>query len=556
LSNLKLDFSRGEVLAQKYEVVDLLDESPLGLTYRTKHLSSGKYVRLTLLRPKVAGHDQKEQVLEAFNNAKNHTQTNLIKVGELGDHEGVAYYTMEDFEGQTLRELIQEHKVEGRQFSLKESAQITIQMLEALEALHEQGVFVRALRPEYVLVNVRYTGPRKQNFVAQVKLVGACFWDLVPTGTLAEDEFTRGEAQYLAPELKSFEPEPSTRSDAYSVAVMFYEMLTGTAPVGTYQLPTMLRPELPRAVNGLVEVALAMSPEDRYPSAADFSANLRNVIADLSTNDTELPRKALISPMGWGIILLLTGALAVIGYQLFGRGGVDAIEKEAEQADTILRNSTKEQHKVVGADEIKAVLAKHPKGMIYIPAGPFIQGRMNKDPDAISAEPLTRKVDQPGFVIDAFEYPNQVNAVPMSNVKFHDAERLCQEQGKRLCSADEWEKACKGPNNLIYAYGDFYDTAYCPEGAGHKSAIGDCKGSWAGGPFDMSGNFAEWTSSAPAGGSDRRIVKGVSSLPHKGRRCAFGRDESTAFTDTTMSFRCCRDVDAPPAEDKGTDAAK
>ena len=100
-----------------------------------------------------------------------------MKIGELGEHDGVAYVTYEDFEGGTLRELLQEYRINGKQFALKEAAQIVMQILEGLDALHKSGLVLRALRPEYVLVNVRYTGPRKQTFVAQTKVVGAGFWD-------------------------------------------------------------------------------------------------------------------------------------------------------------------------------------------------------------------------------------------------------------------------------------------------------------------------------------------------------------------------------------------
>ena len=82
----QLEFSRGEVLAEKYEVVDLLDESPLGVTYRVKHLKSGKYVRMMLLRPKIAGREQKDQIVAAFKKAKQITHPHLVKLGELGEH--------------------------------------------------------------------------------------------------------------------------------------------------------------------------------------------------------------------------------------------------------------------------------------------------------------------------------------------------------------------------------------------------------------------------------------------------------------------------------------
>ena len=63
----------------------------------------------------------------------------------------------------------------------------------------------------------------------------------------------------------------------------------------------------------------------------------------------------------------------------------------------------------------------------------------------------------------------------------------------------------------------------------------------------MSGNFAEWTSSAPPSGSGRRIVKGgMRNNPEKGTRCAFQTDQNEGYSDGLLSFRCCRDLDAPP----------
>ena len=127
----KLDFTRGELIAAKYEVVDVLEESPLGTTYRVKHQKSGKFVRLTMLRPKHAGRDQKNQLLDIYRRVKDIAHPALAKVGELGEHEGVAYFTAEDFEGNTLRDLITEYKVEGKQLGVREAAQIAMQISKA-----------------------------------------------------------------------------------------------------------------------------------------------------------------------------------------------------------------------------------------------------------------------------------------------------------------------------------------------------------------------------------------------------------------------------------------
>ena len=85
--------------------------------------------------------------------------------------------------------------------------------------------------------------------------------------------------------------------------------------------------------------------------------------------------------------------------------------------------------------------------------------------------------------------------------------------------------------------------------------MSQCKSSW--GAYDLSGNFREWTASQPKGKDVRRIVKGgMRQNPTKGTRCAFTTDESIAFKNATMGFRCCLDVDelpfeppAPPADE-------
>ena len=551
MSNSKLEFSRGDDIAGKYEVVDLLDESPLGVTYRVKHLKTGKYVRLMLLHPRVAGREQKDKIIEAFKKAKATSHPHLIKVGELGEQDGIAYVTLEDFDGAPLRELLQEYKIGGRQFAVKEAAQITTQILEALTACHGDGNVIRALRPEYVLVKVRYTGPRRQTFVAQCKVIGNGFWDLVPSALLAEDEFTRGEAQYLAPEMKSFEPIPTARSDVYSAGVIFYEMLVGTAPVGTFQLPRTRRPDLPPHVNNVIELALAQAPDDRYQSSNDFLNDIQRTFQDATLADVG-ERKALIGPLGWGLALVTVALVAIIAY------GFRSDEKlENASLDSQKRADVVERHSKPTPGEVATILDRHPKNMAYIPPGPFIQGRLHSEDTnegARNSEPLAVVTEMDGFLIDMFEFENIKDAPPVYNVNHIEAKKYCEDVGKRLCSDTEWEKACKGPQNTVYSYGDTYDEEFCGAGvedpymSGAKSG---CKSKW--GVFDVSGSFREWTDSNPQGKTNRRIVKGgLKSNPTRGTRCAMSTDEGEAFKDTSLSFRCCRDVDAPlvPTEKK------
>ncbi|MEQ1568335.1 MAG: bifunctional serine/threonine-protein kinase/formylglycine-generating enzyme family protein, partial [Myxococcota bacterium] len=523
----KLEFSRGEIVAEKYEVVDLLDESPLGITYRTKHIKTAKYVRLLLLRPRVAGREQKDALVEAYKKAKALNHPQLVKVGELGEHDGVAYLTYEDFEGTTLRELLQEYRINGKPFTLQEAAQITKQVLDGLDAMHQAGLVMRALRPEYVLINVRYTGPRKQTFVAQIKLVGAAFWDLIPVATLTEDEFTRGEAQYIAPELKSLEPEATPRSDVYSAGVIYYEILVGTAPVGSYQQPKVRRPELPEHVNTVVELALALSPDDRYPSCSDFGTDLERTFQDPAYAESGV-RRPLITPLGWILALALVVFIGIIVFALRPDP-----EQKAEVEDAAIREAVfrELQQNAPAPDEFKRVYEQHPPNMIFVPQGPYVEGRLRNDPASVSSEPLAQRSETRGYLIDVFEFPNLPGTPPKFEATLEEAERLCSESGKRLCSSSEWERACKGPRSLIYAYGDTYDSEFCGEGLKdfYPSGANDkCKSEF--GVFDMSGNYREWTATSKKPG--RSIVKGgLRGSPDKGTRCAHTEDESVNYTD-------------------------
>ncbi len=538
----KVEFSRGDVIAEKYEVVDKLDDCPLGTTYRVKQLDSGSYVRLTLLDERVC-ESGTERMKETFQAAKAVEHPHLCKILELDQHDEGWLYTSEDFEGRSLRELLAQNRTKSRSFSLKEAFQICMQILEGLDALHQRGVVLRALRPEYVLVNLRWTGPQQDTLIAETRLVGAGMWDLVSTQALAEDEFSRGEAQYLAPELKGFEPVPTARSDIYSVGVLLYELLIGQPPVGTFQLPKSRRPELPEHVDDMVELALAQAPEDRYPAAQDFIQDIRRTFQDAALAQTP-PERPMMTPVGWGIAL---GVVALAGAALFLLRPDET--REREELDAAVRKEVFDEIQATRPppEVFKSMYAKHPQNMIYVPDGPYLAGRLHSE-DAYVSEPLAEKRRTKGFLIDVFEHPNLEGAAPTFGVTYAEAEGLCAEQGKRLCTAEEWERACKGPRSQIYSYGDFYDPEHCGQGVEDPAPSGTrslCRSEY--GVFDMSGGFREWTRSVHKEG--RVLVKGgLKSQPEKGTRCALATDESIRLADQSIGFRCCRDPEAPPVD--------
>ena len=130
-------------------------------------------------------------------------------------------------------------------------------------------------------------------------------------------------------------------------------------------------------------------------------------------------------------------------------------------------------------------------------------------------------------------------------MSWKSAADACEQIGKRLCTEAEWEKACKGPGNWIYSYGDTYDAEMCGGGVDSPYTIGErdtCVSGY--GVWGMSGGPREWTATTAGSSGNRQVVKGgMRSNNERGSRCAFAVDESAAFADATLSFRCCMSAD-------------
>ncbi len=188
-------------------------------------------------------------------------------------------------------------------------------------------------------------------------------------------------------------------------------------------------------------------------------------------------------------------------------------------------------------------------GMAWIPPGTLRTGTpADHVPRVADEEPAGAPVEMGGFYIDLLPYPNEPGAIPTSNVTRDDAEQLCTAKGKRLCTELEWERACKGPDNASYEYGDTYRASACgtgvaPEEAAHRPA-GEhavCKSGF--GVADMHGGVWEWTDSPWARGSKERslgVLRGGNAVAGElVGRCANAIGRPTGKRAPTMGLRCC-----------------
>jgi formylglycine-generating enzyme required for sulfatase activity len=199
---------------------------------------------------------------------------------------------------------------------------------------------------------------------------------------------------------------------------------------------------------------------------------------------------------------------------------------------------------VTHSDKAENLDVNCPVGMVLIPAGPTRFGPVETKDVAASEKDQAERLVMRAFCIDKYEYPNQPGEAPMRSVTWMEARDLCTNKGKRLCSEQEFEKACRGPVATLYTYGDGFAAGACPASA-QEYASGQYANCVSGfGVADMSGGVYEWTSSSSGEDSVERYLRGGMSADNASRsaRCTYRVSYRANVASREVGFRCCTSV--------------
>jgi serine/threonine protein kinase len=542
------ELSRGDVIAGTFEIEQKLGSGMLGATYLARHLKTRQAVALKLIKPSLlASGKDLERFERAFKAVQKTRHDGLVRYFEMGQHEGVTWFSMEYFESQNLRTVMNEYQKEQKPFTIQEACQIVIRILEATDSIHKQGIIHKNIKPENVLVQTKRIGPGGGKIVRTIKITDAGLAEIVNPSIFAEGYIARDEMPYMAPELTAFSEPGSPPSDIYSVGVLLYELLVGQTPRGTYLAPTQLRGDLPDHIDDIVEVAMDADSHGRYPTCQDMLNDIQSSFSgDIFEKQAPISFRNVLVGVGVVIAILIGYTIYITNFQ----AKVDPMD-EARVHDEQVRRELANTNPPPDQATIDTMTAPH-REMLYIPTGTFAMGRLYQEglATAFQSEPLAQIEKVSAFYIDRFEFPNTLKdfegnpAKPAAKVTWKQADEACAQLGKRLCSEQEWEKACKGPANWIYSYGDTFDHEMCGGGINDPYHLGERESCVSGyGVYDLSGGLREWTATLHGPKKNRAVVKGgLKTNNERGSRCAFSVDESTTYADGTLAFRCCLDV--------------
>ncbi len=256
----------------KYEIRGIAGVGGMGVVYRGEDKYIGREVAIKTLTD--ATPELRQRFLdEARSGFLNHP--NIVTLYDFGEHDGNPYIVMEFLYGESLEKVLRS----GRPIGMVEKLDMVRQVCEGLGYAHQKGVIHRDIKPANVMVQPN----------GRIKIVDFGIARLENASGHTQTGAVIGTFHYIAPERLKGAPSDG-RADLWSVGVMLYQLLTGRLPFAGEDVAALHKVVsepfeplsqfiggYPRAIDQVMERALAKNPEDRYQTGEEMASDIETI---------------------------------------------------------------------------------------------------------------------------------------------------------------------------------------------------------------------------------------------------------------------------------------
>lgn len=554
-------FRRGQVVNNRYTVLDLIGRGGMGRIYKVHDNMLGEDLALKTLLPQfISDKTVKDRFLNEARITRKLAHPNIVRVHDIDAAGPGIFISMEYVQGESVRAIL-EHLPSGERMPVRQALHIIEQLCLALEYAHAHTIH-RDIKPENIMIT-------QEN---RVKLMDFGISKLMDNRFATSASVVMGTPYYMSPEQLRNSRDVDARADLYSMGVVLYELLTGDMPTGVPKPASQMLKDVPPALDVIIARCVDPDRNKRFNSAAELRGALRPIIELLDAGrdpaktlskkhvvrrSPKITRRQVVAFLGMTLVAAatVTGWLAVEQWVLpepvpdtgplhaltgpeaerFEQLGemIRALREKAEDlretvqhrelllaAETLAdRAATEARAANVVAIQTAESAAQYfmagmdaPEDMVFVPAG-------NVTLDGVT-------IHVPGFHIDVTEttigqfrefcrqveggwrFPEELRDIaeiypeyPVSFVAFYDAQAYAAWKDKDLPTRAQWTRAACGDisSPSMYPWGNDWAPGAANIHSPHSMPVGSHARdqTWSG-CHDMAGNVREWTRTMPS----------------------------------------------------------